>query len=276
MALKKSEKTEALAGTSLQYAAPEEHFGLNLNIQGPEKVGKTFLALATAPEPVSYLNGDRDNSRLLRYIINSLKRRVLVGDYRYSLPGPKQITRKMDSNEVNRILDGNRSVAAPALQRFLQDFEASLKSPKVRSVVVDTGTWTYQTSRLAKFGTVSPPKWSAQEYKADMEAILHLSDEYRKLVIWVHREVPEWEDFVNPETGEKDSRTTGRMKLEGFDRIGYVMDGSIRLDHDLDTLERKASIISSIRGEGKIFEGAAVTIPEIAAYLTRTKKEDWL
>ena len=59
--LKKKTKAEdpALEGTSFRSSPPDITTGLNLNIRAGEKVGKTYLCLATAPEPIAYLNGDR-------------------------------------------------------------------------------------------------------------------------------------------------------------------------------------------------------------------------
>lgn len=269
---------KALAGTTFSELAPAEHYGLTLNVRGGEKVGKTYQCLATSPEPIAYLNGDRDNSHLLRWLMRRGRKIWASRDYCYSLPGPKQITRAMSAGEQKDINTKNAALVLPIWQRFVKEFQAALES-KARTVVVDTGTWVYQTVRLAKFGTLSIPKWMAQEYKGDMEAVMHMPDEYGKLVIWIHRSAPEWEDFINAE-GEKDSRTTGRMRTEGFDKVDYVVDATVEISFDLeDTGKRQAKIMSGIRAAGTTFEGTegklALDIPHIAAHITNTAVEHW-
>lgn len=284
-------KDKALEGTSFSELAPAEHYGINLNLRGPEKSGKTYLALMTAPEPVAYLNGDRDNSRLIRWCLRAGRKIVSADPLYYSLPGPRQVTKRVNESVLKGIYQANSDCVLPFWTRFCRELRAALESKSIRSIVVDTGSWVFQSLRLAKYGTVSPPKWLAQEYKSEMEAIYHWPDQYGKVLIWIHRVAPEYEDFWKcvehetdiqecgcPKTAAKaDSRTTGRWRTDGLDKTDYIMDATIELAFDLNESGARAGrIVTGIGGVGKKLEGEALSIPGFCGLITRTKPESWL
>jgi hypothetical protein len=275
---------DSLEGTSFSTAHPKFTQELQIVLRGPEKTGKTYLPLMTAPQPVAYLNGDRDNSRLLGWALDKGRQVLAAKSYIYKLAGPTLIRTKMGMAERMRIEQGNIAVAAPRWQRWLKEYRAALLSPKIKTVVIDTGGWVYDTLRIAKYGTLTIPQHLAPEYKSEMASVIAESEGSGKLIVWLHREQDEYEDYTD-DSGNRQSRKTGQRKTKGYAEMDFAVGAVVTLNFDMDMSgetpgltgdgQRYARVMSGIGGRGKVFKGKELAIPNICAAITRSKPEDW-
>lgn len=248
--------------------------GIVMSLEGMEKTGKTWLALSSLPEPVVYVNCDRDNSR----IINRLRkggRRILTGEQHLFVPQPADdILRQRDQEAMN-------AVALRALKpwkAFKVDYLEALADPNVRSVVADSGTRAYLMCRLGRFGKlleVAPVLYSKTNYEfANLLQIAHASG---KVVVWINRIGEEFKPAMDNQ-GRDISNKTGAMKTLGYREFNFEMDAVVRTSitksGDFKAVIHREGV-GSPDALGMDFSGDDLNMANILAALTRTKKEKW-
>lgn len=259
---------------------------LILSVMGLEKHGKTRFAL-TAPDPLVYLATDTGDEGLLQ-TFKARGKRLAVGDYHVAKV--IELGQERDEKVVQAIADACR----PKWQAFKHDYLAALKAPKVRSIVVDTGTGVWELRRLSKFGTLSQvPALFYGQINAEMSLLLTAARHHDKNVIWVHRMRPEWEDKTDKKTGRTQGQKTGRYERMGYRDIGFeVMANLLVYRGELDS---KGSPRPQARGEfaveiqdcrnlsgeptldlaGETLEGEMCDFPHVAALAFGDNPANW-
>lgn len=266
-----SAKSLGLEGT-FRDANPSGSSGVVMNIRAKEGVGKTYLALRYAPEPVAYLNGDRDNSRLVKMLREKYHRKIICSDrYVYDLPGDKIRER----NEA--MLEANILAVRPVLKRFEQEFHSALKS-ECRSVVVDQSKWLWETIRLGWFGKLAEiAQVLYSQVNARMMKLLHAAEKSGKCVIFISRAGEVWKDRIEmtPQGPKKVRRPVdGLMESQGFKEFDFEMQVIVDLYYT-DKGLRVAKITKGVKGIGMKWKGKKIALAPIIAVGTRTKEEQW-
>lgn len=249
--------------------------GILLSIEGPEKTGKTWLALSSLPQPVVYVGCDRDNSRLIR-VLQRKGRKILTGDPHLFVAMPTDdILRQKDS-------DALAAVASRALKpwkAFKTDFLTALEDPNVKSIVADSGTKAYVNCRLGRFGKlleIAPVLYS--KTNMEFENILQIGKASDKIVVWINRIGDEYSRGSDSK-GREVSNKTGGLKTLGYKEFNSVVEAVIRTEVDSNgvfSAEIYREGVGRPDVRGLRFEGEELTMPHILAKLTGTKKERWL
>lgn len=206
-----------LKSSTLTTSIDEVTHRLILTVMGLEKHGKTRFCLS-APDPLAYLHTDVGDEGLLQ-MFKKHGKRLIVGDYHVESPSP--------SLKGDDMIQAIAEACRPKWEAFKSDYLQALKSPKIRSVVVDTGTGVWELRRLSKFGKLTqvPPVMYGQ-INSEMSLLITAARHSDKNVLWIHRMKPEWEDYTTSK-GQSASRKTGQMERTGYRDIGYEVQSNL-------------------------------------------------
>lgn len=254
---------------SLTKAVPNAK-GILLSIEGLEKTGKTYLPLATAPEPVAYIGCDRDNSRLLKTLIKK-GRDISWSQHLYTPMENENILKEKDVEVLRRMAIR----ALPFWKGFRADYLEALKGD-YRTVVFDSGARAWALLRIVRYGKhtqVNPILYSQTNY--EFANLLHLGRASGKVVIIINRIGDEWKDTLD-DHGKKVGIKTGKLVTQGFKDMNFEMEAILRTNNVGDfgaTLVDEGVGRRGIRGS--VFEGDDLTMPAILAKLTGVPVEKW-
>lgn len=181
-------------------------------IDGLEKRGKTHLAL-TAPGPIAIQSTDIGTEGVIDKFMSD--KEILVAEYSIDVRGK-----------------GAENIAAEADQlwkKYVRDYHTALDQ-KVRTVVWDTATETWELLRLARFGKldqVMPHHYGPvnREYR---ELIRDAFDADTNLIL-LHKLKEEWKEG----SGGKANRT-GNYERSGFKETGFMAQINIRCEREMD------------------------------------------
>lgn len=118
------------------------------------------------------------------------------------------------------IRDDSDEGAMERWKRFRRDWYAALKSPKIRSMMLDQGASMYQAIRLALFGRLSkvpPHKYDA--VNAELNKIITSVYPTDKNLILLHPLKAEYKRDGDDDMGRK----TGKLVMDGWPRIPYLV-----------------------------------------------------
>lgn len=249
--------------------------GLVISIEGEEKTGKTWLALSSLPEPIVYINCDRNNARLVS-ALRAKGRKILTAGPHLFIPMPTDdILRQSDRDVLG---DVARRALVP-WKALKTDYLTALKDPKVRSIVVDSGTQAYVMCRLGRFGKlleVAPVLYSKTNF--EFSNLLNIGHDSDKTVVWINRIGEEYSRGADKQ-GREISRKTGGMKTLGYKEFNFAMDAVIRTEISQDG-EFSAAIYREGVGRpglnGMVFAGDMLSMPKILGKITGTKSARWV
>ncbi len=181
-----------LARLGIKKADPNERAKrrLVMSIKGMDKSGKTTLAL-TAPGPYGLLDLDTGLEGVLEKFVD--KREIYPVHYH-------KVTGQTDATSL--------------LDKMKRDFTAFVSEPKIRSIIVDTGTEMWEVARLARLGKltqVMPHHYTV--VNDEMRKMLRAVYETDKNLILIHKMT---EEYVN-------NQPTGKYKFAGFKEIPYFV-----------------------------------------------------
>lgn len=234
--------------------------GSNINVEGDEKTGKNHFSF-TAPGPIVCISGDRKIDHL---VAKFRPKKIYAARFHYD------IKLGMDSEAV-------KGLVRPIWKEIEQLFWDALENRKVKSIVVDNGTWLWQTKRLASFGkTEKVPPVLYNVANAQFERMLLAGEEKPgKHVIWIHRLGEEWVWKKNDQ-GQDVSMPTGKRKREGFKHVGFDLQASLRcLQADGVFKVRVVDNAFDPSANGQFFKGKQLNYPFVMASLTGTEPEVW-
>lgn len=238
---------------------PRRKRNLILCVDGPEKCGKTHFALSGAPDPVLYLNWDRDNNHLITRLMRKGRkilrpRRPPRNDYWFIRP-----------EDPAKATDETRAKVRELLAAFKADYREGLRDSSIATIVVDTGTMVWAAVRLANHGKLSQiPEVMYPKLNFQMSRLINEANEFDKNVVWLHRL---GRDFK-----------TGELKPDGFKYIGNEVDAMVRLgftnpEDDRPQTYHAEIIRSGLLGRGKTFRGKHCNWEEIVGAIMGDTKE---
>jgi len=196
-----------MAGMSLeQYFRQPEFVRLRrliLSVEGPQKVGKSTLALtATALGGVGYLDYDfglKDMAVSAKEVFPEID---LSKVWHLPLSAPTSMLKDADVPEAEYQKAWDKAIGA---------YYASLADPRIPTTVIDTGTEFWEACCLAHFSKLAkvfpPSKYTAPN--GDMRKILRDATESTKNLILIHRYKDE---YIN-------DNKTGNQVFAGFKEI---------------------------------------------------------
>lgn len=236
-------------------------------IDGPEKTGKTTLAL-TGRGPVAVINMNDG----LAGVIEKRAAENPIGFF--------QIADHPLPDEVGREQAKAKAVIAWAAVR--KDFEDALKA-KRGTVVIDTGTELDRLCRMSEFGGMkSDSRKGALDYdmrNSKMRGFVRLYHAYPSNVIITHQLEEEWvQKVVN---GETKNQKSGRLLRDGFKEIPNMVELGLttykRLDPEHGLIFGATLDICRFAPtwEGFQFEGEDCNLPHICALVTETEESEW-
>jgi len=194
---------------------------LALSLEALEKSGKTHWALMTTPEPIALVTNDPGTMHVFKKAKNAgrkipwvLEQNIIKGD-----PSARS------KDDVDK---DEQKVWRREFDRFTGAMEILHEDKTVRTLVIDNTSEIANLCELAHFGKL---KGNARiDLRAEFNAAMHkwFWDLYKRRpdlnMILIHRLKKEYKP---KSTGTGDS-WTGGYEREGFNRIGYYVDMSVR------------------------------------------------
>lgn len=230
-----------------------------ISVEGLEKCGKTHFAL-TAPGPIAFFNFDNGMEGVVDKFCDGTvaNKDILYVDY--SLP-PSEFDERPNPNGNPKFLEVWRG--------FWEDFNRALKSPDIRTLIVDTATECWEILRMGRFGKltqVMPHNYGP--VNAEYESLHKRAYDTDKIVILLHKYRQE---FLK-------DKWTGKYERAGYSKIGYVVQDIIRTHREEGTADFSSTVIMSrknIDKIGSVYEGELSNFPFVIADITGTDPSDW-
>lgn len=236
------------------------HPRLILTVTARQKRGKTHFALG-APKPIAYYNMDMG---LEGVASKYAEHQDQILEYPLPLPDPDQPDVQKEAAEI--------------WQKFEDSFNDVLRSPDIRTIVVDTTTELWELLRLARLGSLTQVYGKQYAYtplNAEFRRFLRrILDQPDKNLILLHKTKPEWID----------DKRTGRYERAGFADIDFIAQAVITLDRR-DPDEDNPDTIFTLKIDdsrhnpmlnGYELEDTMCTFPVLATMLIEgTDLSDW-
>ena len=212
------------------------------NVEALEKQGKTFWCL-TAQSPIVHLNLDRGTDGVIQKamqlgkqifvagmpLTDEDRRRHRLPSYSFHKPLLKPGQSTKDTSYVTSVAERARA----CWKKFKEDYEEALDS-EVRTIVIDTGTGSYELARYAAFGKltqVMPLEYA--RVNGEFQGLIHRGYDSDKNILWIHRLKPEWAEERDGK-GNLKSGKTGRLERAGYRDMGFEVQMNLRLAKERD------------------------------------------
>lgn len=165
-----------------------------MSIEGDWGTGKTDLAL-TAPGPIAFFKFD------------------LNADFTLSQWANKKVIYKREYEVIDPQNPKAQELAEGTMRTFFADYAASIRSPKIRTVIWDTASEIWEQIRLASFGKLTNilPHHYVQVNNS-FRGLMRAAFDSDTNLIMIHRLKDEW----------LDSKRTGRKERAGFGDLGFA------------------------------------------------------
>jgi hypothetical protein len=181
-----------IEGSSLVKRVSQRRNRLILSVQGLEKEGKTHFGFTT-PDPIAYFGFDLGEEG----VKEKFEATKEIFDGQYSLPTPY-----------------NSSDAAPLWKQFTTDYKVALASPRIKTLLCDTGTEAWEILRIARFGKLTQiPEFKYTEVNTEYKALIKSAYDSEKNLILLHQVKKE---YLN-------EGWSGRYELAGFSKTGFLV-----------------------------------------------------
>lgn len=250
--------------------------GIVISAEGMDKSGKTYSILKTAPCPLVFINCDRDNSRVITRLRRDGRRIFLSGQYLF-VPSAKQLHKPGQASD-DPVLVENARQAGLLWTPIERDFNDALADPKIKTVVLDSGTAAYGILRTKVFGKltgVAEVLYAKTNYM--WREMLKKAENSGKVVIFIHRLKQEYIK-VKDSSGKFESMQTGKLVMDGYKQTNFEVGAIVR--HIATPTGFKVKVMAEGVGradlKGLEYVDDDIDYTEIVAKLTRTKKEKWL
>ena len=231
---------------------------LIMSVEGLHGCGKTNFSL-TAPGPVAVHNFDDGLEGVVEKFIDKKK----IYPFHYRIP---QSIALPGTPAGNSLSDSAKKI----WEEFVLNFRASL--PDMGTVVVDTGSESWELARLARLGKLTqvlPHQYTA--VNAEFRELLRLGYRYGCNVILLHKLKKE---YLN-------DKPTGNYEKSGFGDVDFIVQTTLRAYKDPkgEGLDRFRMKVSKCRPnpllEETEFVGEQINFPFIASAITGTESEEW-
>ena len=199
---------------------------LILCTQGKEKRGKDHFAF-TAPGPIGVISQDIGTKGVVEKFVRQGKKIYL----REHQPTQELMIRKASEKEYEK-----------EYKALETEYRGMLKSPNLRTVVMDTGSDWWETMRLAEFGKLSANSHHYVEVNARFRELIREGFEYDKNVIWIHRVKKRYVKKKDSDKGDWD----GNYDLAGFSEIPFLCE--ITLNHVRETVTNDEGQLVTVFG----------------------------
>jgi hypothetical protein len=206
-----------MAGTGFYIPEPSTTPRLVICTQAREKKGKTDWALRTCPMPCAVVSTDTGTKEVLDKLMREFPERR----GRYLLTEHKVPTVKIQARKAEYELEW---------EQWKNSIIYAIDNPRIRTLVVDTGTEVWEMLRLARFGKIAQVKpHHYSEVNAEMRDLFKAAYYQRPDLnaIWVHKVKKEYKEL---KTG--DSGWSGKYERAGFGDIGFLAD--MVIEHDFN------------------------------------------
>lgn len=278
--------------TSSSFSTPKiltKHSAI-INVQAPQKVGKTYWGL-DVPGPIVVMNHDNGLRGVVEYFLKKGKSIIVAGmkrednagypSYQFAPPLPQSKEKRKDIEYLSRI----KRLALPIWEKTIEDYQEALES-KARSIVIDTGGAWFNLGKFAFMGMTKytskddPYGQKSGEMKSIFQGLITEAYSYDKNVIWLHRVKEAWAG----------GQPTGKFEADGYKQLPYEVEMTVKLskrqvlktDEDGEkskVWERRAEIGDcriNDKMNGLTFDGKEATFAEIMAQAyPKTEVEDW-
>lgn len=238
--------------------------GANVNVEGLEKTGKNHFCF-TAPDPILCISGDRRVNFLAKKLGEQLGKRIHAARFRYEIPAGA------DDSKI-------KAIVRPVWREAEELFWEALRSDSVRTIVIDTGTWAWETKRLAAFGKttkVLPVFYGVAN--AQFERMLLAAEDYpSKHVLWIHKMDYLWKSREG-RYGEERFKTT-KLERKGFKNVGFDVQASLRTAYDPDKREFSVKVVDNAFDadcNGMVFKRAQCNYASVMSMITGTSLKEW-
>lgn len=250
------------AGTSFSDVIPDLRPRIIASIDALEGQGKTHFGL-TAPAPIAYLGADPNAEGVIQKF--AAEKTIYPSFYAYEAP------------ESTKDVNGFAAVVRPVWAQWKKDYIAALRSKEIRSIVADTGTWTWETLRIARFGKLTQvPPIMYQQVNNEMTRLITMARNYDKNVLWLHKLGDHYIDKIID--GKKIGVKTGKLERKGYKDMGFDVQAVIRLSRDPEDNEFIANVLKSTLNDdltGMELCGDACNFPVFASMVFGNSPEDW-
>lgn len=203
--LKLDSGAKSLRDTSFKRATSKVKRRLIMAIDAERGSGKTHFPL-TAPGPIAYLNIDQNSDGVVQKFQD--KKEIYVTDI--ALP-------EMDAKNTDAVAEQACEIWQSS---FCHDYLGAVRDSKVRTIVIDTGTETWELLRLALYGKLT--QVISRDYghaNAIYSRLIREVVNTDKNLIITHKLTDE---YVN-------DKSTGRRKRAGFKWTGNLVQVEMEL-----------------------------------------------
>jgi hypothetical protein len=180
-----------------------------VNIQGVEKSGKNHMAFSYTGGPIYVHSFDVGLEGVVEKFQDDHD--IYVAEYELTIQ-PGEDTPEAVGQAANKVWES-----------FVSNYKDSIESTKDGGlVVVDTGTEAWELLRLASFGKltqVMPHMYSKPN--AEFRDLVRTSYDGSS-VAWLHKMVPEWENYIDSK-GQEKGKKTGNLTRKGMNDIGFLV-----------------------------------------------------
>jgi len=232
---------------------------LVVSVIGIEKQGKTHFAL-TAPGDIALFNLDVGLEGVVGKFVDD-KRVIIYNLLNYMTP----------------------EVAKQAWVNFMKAYESALRTPGIRTIIIDTATQLWALLRLARFGQLAQiMPFQYAPVNAEFKGMMDMGYSSDKNLILIHKMRPIYINDKRTKDLERDGfRDTGARVQVNLH--AYREEADVETDEDgKETVtpgEFKLYITDCRQNPdlaGKTLEGPELEFPFLAQYvLPETSFEDW-
>lgn len=199
--------------------------------------GKTHFAL-TAPGPIGFQNLDIGTKEVMDKFIDD--KEIIIQNYAIEINMKainKTISRKISEQAERSPLSIDVDAVIAEWESFKRSYVALLKHPDIRTIVWDTGTEVWQLIRAARFGKLDMVEMHLYgPVNMEMNYLVKLAFEYRKNLIVLHKEKPEYKERILA-SGKKESYKTGGWVRDGFANMDHLVEIAGFMDYDRNEKE---------------------------------------
>lgn len=198
---------------------------LAISLDALQKCGKTYWALMTAPDPIAVVSNDPGTAHIRNKAL-ALGRRVSMMEVHLAEPD-KTIRKQEDIDKAQWQLWVNEWARVKAAH------QAIIADKTIRTLVWDEGASMFDLAQLSHFGKLTGN--TRQDKRTDLNADFHklFWDLYKGRpdlnIILIHKLKKQYVKNSDP---NKPADWSGKYEREGFNKIGYYVDLSLRLGWD--------------------------------------------
>lgn len=221
-----STQTSLVTPAFTQFFKPAEEYKdpprLAVSLDGQDKCGKSHWAFVTTPDPIVVLTNDTGTKHVLDKAEKRYGRRV-AGVCELTYPEP---TEHLKTSDLEKHAKAEWAVWKAEWAKAKDAAKSLVGDKSVRTFVVDQATGLWKLCLLSHFGKLKSISQNLRdEANADFQSFFwHLYKGRRDLnIVLIHQLKKEYK-----ENSKGEAQWTGKWERDGFNKIGYAVDLSLR------------------------------------------------